>query len=365
MASITKRPNGSYQASIYVGRDEKGKHIRRTVTKPTLKECKAAVKEIERELEDKNFSEVRNISVTAWIDEWIELNKNRLSPSTHATYKIYSKVHYAPFFKKMKLKDVIEIHVRKFMSQQLEFLSPTTVRKHISVLNRIFEDALKDKNPAKYVKLPSKARFMPYQLNEREFLKVHNAVKGTRDEVIVLLAALCGLRRGEIFALKPNDIDWKGKMIRVDENRAINDEHMYVDKDPKSFNGFREVAVPDYIMGLLSEIRNHWDSIPDRIFSLRPDYYSSHFAELIRKNKLPPIRFHDLRHFHASWLYAQGIPDKYVAMRLGHDIQTLKSTYQHLDVDRGKELDKSICLSLDFSSKKKKSYKLKRTMQKA
>lgn len=361
MASITKRPNGSYQAAIYVGRDDDGKHIRRTVTKPTLRECRAAVKEIERELEDQDYSNVRNISVTAWIDEWIELNKTRLSPSTHATYKIYAKVHYAPYFKKMKLKEVNEIHIRKFMAQQLGFLSPTTVRKHVSVLNRIFEDALKDKNPVKYVKLPSKAKFTPYPLTEKEFLKIHNSIKGTRDEVIVLLAALCGLRRGEIFALKPNDVDWKKKTIRVDENTAINDEHMYVDKGPKSDNGYRVVVVPDYIMGLLENMRKGWDGIPERLFALRPDYYSSYFAELIRDKKLPPIRFHDLRHYHASWLYAQGIPDKYAAERLGHDIQTLKATYQHIGAGHRQDIDDTI-RNLYDGPKRKRKWKLKRTV---
>ncbi|MHB8073203.1 site-specific integrase [Desulfosporosinus fructosivorans] len=139
------------------------------------------------------------------------------------------------------------------MSKQLGFLSPTTVRKHVSVLNKIFEEAQKDKNPVRYVKLPSKAKFTPYPLAEMEH--IHDAIRGTRDEIIVLLAAWCGLRRGEIFALKPNDVDWNNKTIRVDENTAINDENMYVDKGPKSDNGYRN-------------------------------------------KELAPIRFHDLRHYH-------------------------------------------------------------------
>ena len=361
MAVITKRPNGSYQAVIYVGREDDGKKIRRTVTKPGLRECKLAAKEIEKELEDQNFSNVRNIGVVAWIDEWIETNKTRLSPSTHATYKLYSKVHYAPYFKqKMKLKELNETHIRKFMAKQLGFLSPTTVRKHISVLNKIFEEALKDKNPVRYVKLPSKAKFTPYPLSDKELIQIHDAIRGTRDEVIVLLAALCGLRRGEIFALKPNDVDWRKKTIRVDENTAINDEYMYVDKGPKSDNGYRTVAVPDYLMGLLEDLRKSWSEIPERLFRLRPDYYSSYFAELIRDKGLPPIRFHDLRHYHASWLYAQGIPDKYAAERLGHDIQTLKATYQHIGADRNKEIDNTV---RQLQGKKARIWKIKRTMQ--
>ena len=357
MASITKRPNGSYQASIYVGRDDNGKHIRRTVTKPTLRECKAAVKEIERELEDQNFSNVGNIGIIAWVDEWIGMNKTRLSPSTHATYKLYSRVHYAPFFKKLKLREVTDIHIRKFMSQQLGFLSPTTVRKHISVLNKILREALKDKNPAKYVELPSKAKYIPYPMTDFEFLKVHNAVKGTRDEPIVLLSAWCGLRRGEIFALKPDDVDWKNKTLRVDENTAINDEYDYVDKGPKSDNGYRTIVVPEYLMSLLESYRRSWGEIPERLFNLRPDYYSSFFKDSIRDKHedFPPIRFHDLRHYHASWLYAMGIPDKYAAERLGHDIQTLKATYQHIGADRRQDIDNTV-RNLYDGQKKKKAY---------
>ena len=362
MASITKRPNGSYQATIYVGRNQDGGHIRRTVTKPTLRECKAAVKDIERELEDQNFSNVRNIGVVAWINEWIELNKTRLSPSTHVTYKLYSRVHYAPYFKKMKLKELNEIHIRKFMSQQLGFLSPTTVRKHVSVLNKIFEEALKDKNPVRYVKLPPKAKYTPYLLSETEMERIHDAIRGTRDEIIVLLAAWCGLRRGEIFALKPDDVDWKKKTVRVDENTAINDECMYVDKGPKSDNGYREVVVPKYLMGLLENKRKSWKEIPERFFPIRPDHYSSYFAELIRNKELPPIRFHDLRHYHASWLFANKIPDQYAAKHLGDDIQTLKATYQHIGTDLRQDIDDTV-RGLRDDPRKKKVWKLKRTMQ--
>lgn len=363
MASIRKLENGTYQATIYVGLKDDGSQERRYVTKPTLRECKAAVKEIEKELEDQNFSNVRNIGVVAWIDEWIEMNKTRLSPSTHATYKLYSKVHYEPFFKnKMKLKELNEIHIRKFMSKQLGFLSPTTVRKHVSVLNKMFEEALKDKNPVRYVKLPSKAKFTPYPLTETEMEHIHDAIKGTRDEIIVLLAAWCGLRRGEIFALKPDDVDWVNKTVRIDENTAINDEHMYVDKGPKSDNGYRDVVVPAYLMILLEGMRKSWKGIPDRFWKIRPDHYSSYFAKLVRSKELAPIRFHDLRHYHASWLYEKKIPDQYAAKHLGHDIRTLKATYQHIGADRHKEIDDAV-RELHDGARKKKVYKLKRTMQ--
>lgn len=342
MASIKKRPNGTYQATIYVGRDADGKQLFRYVTRDKEKDCKSAAREIEQEIENKNFTNIGNIKLVDWINEWIELNRDRISPSTHSTYKLYSKVHYAPYFKNLKLSQVTEIHVRRFMAEQLKKLSPTTVRKHISVLKRILEDALKQKNPARGVKLPAKRKYVPYVYSDEEFERLHNIVRGTRDELIILLAAWCGLRRGEIFALKPNDIDWGNGIIRVDEAVSINEDYMYVDKSPKSSKGFREVVVPDYLMGLLEGQRRAQKEIPERLFPIRADHYSSCFAELIRDNNLPHIRFHDLRHYHASWLYARGVPDQYAAQRLGHDIQILKSIYQHLGLDKKTEMDNSI-----------------------
>lgn len=152
--------------------------------------------------------------------------------------------------------------------------------------------------------------------------QIHDVVKGTRDKPIFLLAAWCELRRGEVLALKWNDLDWeKGTLrVRVDESYCINDNNLYEDKRPKSENGIRVVAIPEYLMNLPEELRkakfgklepvkkvkildhdqpkNEGDY---RIFNMRPNSYSSYFAEFIRANNLPAIRFHDLRHYHASW----------------------------------------------------------------
>ena len=137
---------------------------------------------------------------------------------------------------------------------------------------------------------------------------------------------------------------------------------MYVDKGPKSDNGYREVVVPRYLMGLLENKRKGWKEIPERFFPIRPDHYSSYFAELIKKKELAPIRFHDLRHYHASWLFANKIPDQYAAKHLGDDIQTLKATYQHIGADLRQDIDDTV-RGLRDDPHRKKTYKLKRTMQ--
>jgi integrase len=59
----------------------------------------------------------------------------------------------------------------------------------------------------------------------------------------------------------------------------------------------------------------------------------------LQESPLSDIRFHDLRHYHATFLHNNGIPDQYAADRLGHDIMVLKKIYQHLDQDTKKASD--------------------------
>lgn len=346
MASIKKRPNGTYQATIFVGRDASGKQMFKYVTRGSEKECKREARKIEQELDEGTFLHVENMRVVTWIEKWLELNKERLSPSTFALYKTYLKMHYAPHFGQLKLNKINELHIRDFMNKKLKDLSGSSVRRMMSALKQILGDALKHKNPAKDVKLPPEEKYVPRVPSDTEMQQIHDVVKGTRDEPIVLIAAWCGLRRGEIFALKWNDVDWDKGVLRVDESYCITEKHNYIDKLPKSRNGTREVIIPDYLLSLLDGLRisqgKKSQSIEQRIFTMRPDSYSGYFADLVRDKKLPDIRFHDLRHYHASWLYAKGVPDQYAAQRLGHDIKILKGIYQHLGLDRQKEIDDNI-----------------------
>jgi len=360
VAHIRKRKNGSFQAIVYAGRDANGKQLFKYVTHESERECKRLARQIEQELDEGTFVHIENIKVTKWIDEWLKLNKERLSPSTFALYRTYQKIHYEPFFDRFKLSQLNEIHIKQFMNEKLKTMSRASVKRLMSALKKILEDAMKHKNPAREIKLPREEKYVPKVLTDQEMQQIHDAVRGTRDEPIILLAAWCGLRRGEIFALKWNDVDWDRGRLRVDESYCLTEENVYVDKRPKSENGIREVVVPEYLLNLLDGLRKsktkkgagrenvvELDSgknkKPDhRIFGMRPDSYSSYFAELVREKGLPKIRFHDLRHYHASWLYARGVPDQYAAQRLGHDIKILKSIYQHLGLDRQAEIDDNI-----------------------
>jgi Site-specific recombinase XerD len=359
MASIKKRPNGAYQARIYVGRDENGKQLFKFVTKPTMKECKAAAIEIEQQLIDGSLTQVDNIRVAEWIKNWIENRTNKYSPSTIVLYKGYLKNHYRPFFKQMKFKELKEAHLKKFENELLGKVSSTSARRILSCLRPILHDALKTKSPMREIKLPKEDKVDYTDVpTPDKFRVIHDSVKGTRDEPIILLAGWCGLRREEIFALKPNDLDFKKNTIRIDESYVITDKGEYIIKDTlKSENGLRTVAAPPYLMSLIKTVirdgfalRNKEQKvvqISDKkedklIFPMRPDSYTSYLAKQAKNKKMPKIRLHFLRHYHATWLYENDVLDHLAAERLGHDIKVLKKIYQHLGVQKKEEINQKI-----------------------
>jgi integrase len=405
MASkVKKLLSGKFQIVVFIGRDANGKQLKKKITRDSEKEVKTVARELEQEIEERRYTNMVNMRASVWFDKWLELNCNRLSPSTYLSYKMYVKTHFKPAFGSFKLGQIRELHVKQYINDKLEFLSPTYVRKHIFVLREIFYEALKTKSPCRDIEIPKAEKYKPYVLTEKEFQQIHDTVKGTRDEPIILLSAWCGLRLGEIFALKWDDISWKDGVIRIDENKAIS-EKGYVDKKPKSENGLRNIAAPKELMLILKNYRMNLieaenivigkkknksrkpadrkafrhrfnkairallvkyksdsianvpedkkeefitdlNAIQERLFLMRPDSYSTYFGEMIDDKKLPPIRFHDLRHYHATWMYKQGIPDQYAAQRLGHDIKTLKGIYQHLELETKTEIDEMIRIGL-------------------
>jgi len=362
MASIKKNANGTYSAVVYVGRDSNNKMLREYVTRDGLKECKNAVRDLEEEIANRSLNNLSRMKMCDYMDKWFEINKPFLANTTIKAYKTYIDLHFTPAFGNLRVNQITDMQIKKYLSDKLKCLSSTTVRKHYFTLAKMFYDTLKTKSPCLGIKAPQNSEFTPTIPTEVEFERIHQVFKsiGLQDEVIILLAGWCGLRRGEIFALKWDDINEKDCMIRVDEAVALEEEgYQFELKSPKSANGIRTIIAPDYVMSLLKDMRqlkpkkkskkdeiknNNKAEIKPEIFSYNPDSFSKKYRKIInlKSNNLPKIRFHDLRHYHASLLYKNNVPDQYAAGRLGHDIWVLKKIYQHLGLEETKELDQQV-----------------------
>jgi integrase len=395
------RDGKGYEAAIYIGlknevdKNGKPKKDYEWVRASTYAECKQLKIEKEKEVADGTHSKTAKLPFCEYADKWISLLDNSKADSTVKSYKMYIEKHFKPAFKRFKVEEIGEFNIKEYINDKLkEKLSPNTVRKHFFILNRMMQDAVKHKNPCEGIDPPKKQKYVPRVPTDEEFKLILDAVTGTFDELMVLLAGWCGLREGEIFALKWNDIDFKAGTIKVDEAMAIAiaiDDDMkikpagYEDKDPKSDNGIRTIVAPEHVMLLLESIKPHEDEKvielnpgENKVFDMRPDSYSTRYGKMIeyhnelfdlrkkfgqagidnylknhrkdsikmnlkiQNKKLPDIRFHDLRHYHATVLYDNNVDDLYAADRLGHDIQTLKEIYQHLQLKTRKKNDDKI-----------------------
>jgi integrase len=291
------------------------------------------------------------MKIADYMDIWFEANKKLLAPTTARAYNIYIDHHFKPYFGNKKVCQISQLQIKEYMSLKLEKLSSTTVRKHFFTLSRILRDALKEKSPCIGIRSPENTEFKPVIPTEKEFDMIWDIFRAIslEDEVIILLAGWCGLRRGEIFALKWDDINEEDGIIRIDEAVALEEKgYGFELKEPKSHNGNREIAVPDYLMSLLKKLKQEkpvnkkGPDIDPQVCKQNPHSFTKKYIKIRDRNKLPKVRFHDLRHYHASLLYKNKVPDLYAAERLGHDVMVLKKIYQHLGLEEHKKIDQQV-----------------------
>jgi len=161
---------------------------------------------------------------------------------------------------------------------------------------------------------------------------------------MVFIDAFTGLRRNEILALQYTDIDWTNKEIII--NKAISKTKVsdgvrkweWQIGPPKSRKSNRRVAAADSVLELLQGLRSKAKDTSGLTFlgpegkRMDPDYFDAFiFGRIAAHAGLSSVRFHDLRHFFASMLIAQGESAKYVCDQMGHSsIQVTFDTYGHL-----------------------------------
>jgi integrase len=157
------------------------------------------------------------------------------------------------------------------------------------------------------------------------------------------LTAYTGMRRGEVVGLKWSDLDRTAKPLSITRTLQ-NLAGSPVEFDVKTRTSRRCIDIDDNTMWVLAQWRRklYRDGLPhgpdDWMFLnasgrfLNPESLSQLFDRIVKRTPmLPRIRFHDLRHTHASLLIMAGVPIKVVSERLGHSHPAFTMhTYQHL-----------------------------------
>ncbi|MGH8960661.1 MAG: tyrosine-type recombinase/integrase, partial [Jatrophihabitantaceae bacterium] len=168
-----------------------------------------------------------------------------------------------------------------------------------------------------------------------------------RLRLMVLLAAWCALRYGELAALRRSDIDLRSGVVRVRQAVTWLGGTAVVGT-PKSDAGVRDVAIPPH---MLPAVREHLRMMPvaGRDVLLFPTASDPHkhmpaarmFKPFVRAREAagrPDLRFHDLRHTGAVYATAAGASLAEVMARLGHSTPAAAMRYQHAAKGRDAEI---------------------------
>lgn len=122
----------------------------------------------------------------------------------------------------------------------------------------------------------------------------------------------------------------------------MNDEKKWVEKSPKSFSGNRILDIPEFTRKELEKISSG-KRAAEPVVNLLPSQVTNNFITLTRQIGISHIRFHNLRHYYASMLLANNVPDKYAMKRMGHATNAmLKGVYQHIIIQKEQEISSTI-----------------------
>lgn len=201
------------------------------------------------------------------------------------------------------------------------------------------------RNVVDAVELPKKKKFEGKSYTTLQLKELLEKVRDEKLELAVCLAGYLGLRREEVIGLKWKNVDLENRIINIVEVRTSAGKKVVI-KQPKTEESKRKLFIPDELLEVLirhkvkqkyykSLLKNEYvDS--DYVYTkdngqlYRVNTVTEQFKAFLKKNELPPIRFHDLRHSVASILYDQNVDVKAISELLGHsDLATTTKIYTH------------------------------------
>ncbi len=292
--------------------------------------------------------------------EWLEIAKGRLAVATYSSYAAMIKKPVGPYFRQrnLTLRELEARHLQMFYSEMLRKVKPNTVIHYHAIIHSALKYAVKTdmlvQNVADKVDRPKKNSFQPVFLSAEEMQKMFEALRGTKLELPVLVAAFYGFRRGEVLGLKWDAIDFErgtisvirtvttitldGKQTEIEQQSAKTKSSL---RTLPLIGSFREYFLQvkeaqELNKQICGNCYNHEydgfvfvDELGER---MRANYLTSAFPKFLESHGLRRMRFHDLRHSCASLLLANGVPLKHIQEWLGHsDFTTTANIYAHLD----------------------------------
>ncbi len=261
--------------------------------------------------------------------------------------ELTTKDGYRSILKRIQKEPIGEIQIKKIAAvdienylkklQESKELSNTTINKHRDFISTVLEDAIKNgflwTNPANRIRRLKKEPFRGTALTPKQVNRLIETLENTKDnlniKVAIYLGLFAGLRRGEVFGLKWESIDFEGKTVDICNARVDINGKGATDKAPKSKEGYRTVGANVLLIDTLKQVKNmqidRFKKPCEYVLSTESGepyrYYSTierQFKRVLRAAELPNIRFHDLRDTYGTLMSHAGVNMALIANQMGH-----------------------------------------------
>lgn len=345
------------------------------------------------------------LALSDYLQFWLDTISANLNDTTVANYQKKIKNYIIPKLGKYKIKSLNTAGLQKYFN---DLHKTGLARNTLTVVKGILSSSLNyavepmkyiQSNPMDHVKLPAKRNttvvsnekphvFIP----EDDIKKIFERFpEGSSPYIPMMFGYKCGLRLGEAFAVRWDDIDFDKKKLSVQRqvqwhggNKEDNSNGYWYYAPPK-YNSYRIITIDDELIELLKREKEkqnkaveyygeryvHNYETPDGIHNCSDgkiiypicvrecgDYITPrtmlYTSEVIHKMGIS-FSFHSLRHTHCSNLLTAGAKPKYVQERLGHkNIQVTMDIYQHLTQgmnDEGDEILNTLFVNSKHNTK--------------
>ena len=359
---IKQRSKGSWTIWVDFGRDpETRKRKQQTLTvHGSKKDDERELRAVLTRIEGGAYVKPAKLTVGEYLEQWLQSYvSSNVGPRTRERYVEIIHAHLIPALGSIPLIALRSQHIQTYYGKALESgrrdgnggLSAQTVQHHHRVLYEALKHAVKHgtliRNVAEAVDPPRPEHKEMVTLAPEDVNKLLDAVHDTPYYDLFYTAIYTGLRRSELLALRWSHIDLALATLSVVETLHQLHNREFVFRQPKSKKGRRLVALSPSLALLLKDHKEKQElermllgkplSQNDLVFSnpdgspLQPDGITKAFTRIARSIGLYGVRFHDLRHTHATLMLWQGIHPKIVSERLGHSsIAITLDTYSHV-----------------------------------
>jgi integrase len=338
-AAIIRR-GSRYVVRLDLGRGPDGKRIYKYHSGyQTKRAAQQARTELLGALERRSYVAPDKTTVAEYLrGQWLPAIHTRVRPGTWVEYQRKVDTHLVPAVGQVPLQQLTTAMLNALYAQLLAHdVGARTVQYVHATIRKALNDAVRSgllvRNPALHATPPTPRLAELQTWTAEELRRFLASVEDQRLAAMWRLAALTGMRRGQVLGLRWADLDLDHGWLAVRQTLVVVNNHMHISQ-PKTARGRRRIALDPTTISALRRHRKaqaaerlatgptwsdtglvftHQDGRP-----LHPEHARRLFDRQLHRVGLPRIRLHDLRHTHATLALQAGIHPKVVSERLGH-----------------------------------------------